>query len=97
MQKKHIDDFTIVANERHTREFVILTLKHPGKMPEMFPGQFVEARVDGSNATYLRRPLSIHDVNYASNTLKLLIQEVGPGTRTLVHCKKAISSTWSIH
>ncbi|WP_010662813.1 dihydroorotate dehydrogenase electron transfer subunit [Marinilabilia salmonicolor] len=83
MQKKHIDDFTIVANERHTREFVILTLKHPGKMPEMFPGQFVEARVDGSNATYLRRPLSIHDVNYASNTLKLLIQEVGPGTRTL--------------
>jgi dihydroorotate dehydrogenase electron transfer subunit len=83
MQKKHITDFGILANQRHTRDFVILTLQHPGQIPEMFPGQFVEVRIDGSSETYLRRPLSIHDIDYTNNTLKLLIQEVGPGTRRL--------------
>lgn len=87
MQKKFIDDFTIIANERHTREFVVLTLQASGKLPEMLPGQFVEARVDGSLQTYLRRPLSIHDVDYTNNTLKLLVQEVGPGTQTLSQLK----------
>jgi dihydroorotate dehydrogenase electron transfer subunit len=87
MQKKYIDDFTIISNKRHTREFVVLTIKHPGVLPEMFPGQFAEARVDGSIDTYLRRPLSIHDVNYTSNTIKLLVQEVGSGTSTLSQLK----------
>lgn len=83
MQKKHIDDFIIIENVRQTRDFVILTLQHPGQLPYMVPGQFAEVRVDGSPETYLRRPLSIHDVDYNRGQLKLLIQEIGPGTRVL--------------
>jgi len=83
MQKKHIDDFIIIENARQTRDFVVLTLQHPGQLPHMVPGQFAEVRVDGSPETYLRRPLSIHDVDYNRGQLKLLIQEIGPATRVL--------------
>lgn len=83
MSKKFIEDFTVIANERQTSEFVVLTLKHPGQLPRMTPGQFAEVRVDNTTGAYLRRPLSIHDVDYQSNTIKLLIQDVGPGTHHL--------------
>ena len=83
MSKKYNDDFTIAANERLTPDFVLLTLQHPGTLPRMYPGQFAEVRVDGSPSTFLRRPLSIHDVDYSRNLIKLLIQEVGDGTKKL--------------
>ncbi|MGM0650773.1 MAG: dihydroorotate dehydrogenase electron transfer subunit [Bacteroidota bacterium] len=88
MGKKYNDDFTIVTNQRLTRDFVVLTLKHPGKLPPMYPGQFAEVRVDGSPSTYLRRPISIHDVDYTHNLIKLLIQEVGDGTKKLAGLQK---------
>lgn len=87
MPKKYITDFVIIENKRHTHEFVILVLQHPGMLPPMFPGQFAEVRVDGSPQTYLRRPLSIHDVDYKNNTIKLLIKEAGAGTRRLASMK----------
>ena len=40
-------------------------------------------RVDGSPTTFLRRPISIHDVDPEANTLTLLVQIVGHGTRRL--------------
>jgi dihydroorotate dehydrogenase electron transfer subunit len=83
MKRKHIDDFTVVSNKQQTADFVVLTLQHPGQLPEMLPGQFVEARVDKTPETYLRRPLSIHDVDYTNNTISLLIQNVGAGTKKL--------------
>ncbi|ASB50650.1 dihydroorotate dehydrogenase electron transfer subunit [Alkalitalea saponilacus] len=84
---KHITDFTIITNQRETDEFVVLTLQHPGELPSMVPGQFAEVRVDGAENAFLRRPLSIHDVDYSNNTIKLLIQEVGEGTRVLAKLK----------
>ncbi len=81
--KKYIDDFTVIKNERLNYEYVILTLKHPDKMPDMLPGQFVEVRVDNGSNTFLRRPISIHDVDMEDNTMKLLIQEIGEGTQLM--------------
>ncbi len=80
---KYIDDFIIANNERQTNDFVVLTLEIHKPLPIMTPGQFVEVRVDGSPGSYLRRPLSIHDVDYSKRQIKLLIQEVGDGTRKL--------------
>ncbi|MFW5753956.1 MAG: dihydroorotate dehydrogenase electron transfer subunit [Marinilabiliaceae bacterium] len=88
MPKKYNNDFIIESNQRLTRDFVLLTLQHPGTLPRMYPGQFAEVRVDGSPSTFLRRPLSIHDVDYANNHLKLLIQEVGDGTKKLAGMRK---------
>lgn len=88
MSKKYKENFTVIAREQQTPDFVVLTLKHPGQLPEMIPGQFAEVKVDGAIEAYLRRPLSIHDVDYANNTLKLLIQDVGPGTHRLSSLNK---------
>jgi dihydroorotate dehydrogenase electron transfer subunit len=49
----------------------------------MNPGQFVEVRVDGSSSTFLRRPISIHFVDYQNNELWLLVACVGDGTRRM--------------
>ncbi|SFD94812.1 dihydroorotate dehydrogenase electron transfer subunit [Thermophagus xiamenensis] len=87
MPKKFIEDFVILENKRQTSEFVILTLQHPTNLPKIYPGQFAEIKVEGSPNTFLRRPLSIHDVDYQNNTIKLLVQEVGEGTRRLAAMK----------
>ena len=80
---KCIEDLRIVGNKRLNDDFFILELTGNTKIPDFKPGQFVQVRVDGSTETFLRRPISIHDVDYGKNTFKLLIQIAGPGTRTL--------------
>ncbi|MCT4645341.1 MAG: dihydroorotate dehydrogenase electron transfer subunit [Carboxylicivirga sp.] len=86
--KKYIDDFKVIKNERLNNEYVILTLKHPAELPEMLPGQFVEVRVDNGPNTFLRRPISIHDADPDNNTMKLLVQEIGEGTRLMGQLKE---------
>jgi dihydroorotate dehydrogenase electron transfer subunit len=49
----------------------------------MRPGQFVQVKVEGSAATFLRRPFSVHDVNYGKNTFSILVQIAGEGTLKL--------------
>ena len=85
---KRIESLKIIENKPLKKDFFILALAGNGKIPEMKPGQFVEVRVDGSPGTFLRRPVSIHDVNYGQNTFSLLIQVVGKGTETLSGLKR---------
>jgi len=81
---KYIHDFRIVSNQRQNYEYIVLTLRAEGfELPEMLPGQFAEVRVPNESSVYLRRPLSIHDVDYERQEIKLLIQEVGKGTKGL--------------
>ena len=81
--KKYITDFTIVGKHIYNEVYFSLTLKHPEKLPEVEAGQFVEVEVPGNKQVMLRRPISIHDVDTINNTITLLIQVVGRGTRTL--------------
>ena len=48
----------------------------------------MQVRVDGSPNTYLRRPISIHDVDFGNNEITLLVQQVGEGTRHLAAAKE---------
>jgi dihydroorotate dehydrogenase electron transfer subunit len=81
--KKYIDDFIVTENRRINREYVILTLHLDRELPGIFPGQFAEVRVDNARDTFLRRPISIHDVDRKGNSIKLLVQEIGEGTRKM--------------
>lgn len=85
--KKFILDFTIKENVRLNSHYVLLVLTASEKLPEILPGQFVEVRVDGSPTTFLRRPLSVHYVDYSANELWLLIQIVGDGSKRLSELK----------
>ncbi len=86
--KKYIDDFAVVENIRLNPEYVVLTLQLDRKLPEMYPGQFVEVKVDNGPNTFLRRPISIHDVDEQKSRIKLLIQEIGEGTRLMGRLQK---------
>jgi len=80
---KRIESLKIIDKLQLTKEIFVLELTGRDKLPEMLPGQFVEIKVEGTSDTFLRRPFSVHDVNYGQNTLKLLIQISGKGTQRL--------------
>lgn len=84
---KHITEFSIVDRQQLGDLYFSLTLQHPDQLPPIQAGQFVEVEVRGTREVMLRRPISIHDVNPEANTLTLLIQTVGKGTRQLATLK----------
>ena len=88
---KNINNFTIVSRKQLGEHYFSLTLQHPGTLPPIEAGQFVEVEVKGNRQVMLRRPISIHDVDSARNTLTLLIQVVGNGTRQLATLKEGDS------
>ena len=77
---KTISDFSIIDRADYGRS-VWLLLRGESKLPEVKAGQFAQLRVDGSPSTYLRRPISIHDVDAEANTIAMLVQRAGEGTR----------------
>ena len=79
---KQIADFKLVDKQKYGRS-VLLRLHAEQALPDIAPGQFVQVRVDDSQSTYLRRPISIHDVDFQNNEITLLVQQVGEGTRHL--------------
>ncbi|MBA7582233.1 Dihydroorotate dehydrogenase B (NAD(+)), electron transfer subunit [subsurface metagenome] len=86
--KKRIEDLTVVENKSLNSEFFVLTLQAESPLADILPGQFAEVRVDGSPTTFLRRPLSVYDVDYTKNAIYLLIKIVGDGSRQLSLLKK---------
>jgi dihydroorotate dehydrogenase electron transfer subunit len=84
---KRIEDFIIKENHRLNNDFFILELKGNDYLPILKPGQFVQAKVEDSPETFLRRPLSIHDVDIEKNIIKILIQVAGKGTEKLSNLK----------
>jgi dihydroorotate dehydrogenase electron transfer subunit len=84
---KRVENLKVVDNKRLTNDIFVLELVSDNNLPELWPGQFVQVKVDGSPETFLRRPVSVHDVNYDKNSMKLLIQVVGKGTKALSSLK----------
>ena len=79
---KKIIDFAVKENKRLNADTILLVLHSP-ELPEIKPGQFVNVRVDHSPSTFLRRPISVHDVDMEHGLLYLFIKIVGCGTSTL--------------
>lgn len=88
---KRIESLKVIDNKPLKKDFFIIELESSEKLPEMKPGQFVQVRVDRSQETFLRRPFSIHDVDFIRNTFKLLVQVVGKGTESLSKLNKGDS------
>lgn len=86
--KKYILDLTVNSVEALSDKHVLIKLTDDQPLPEMLPGQFVEVRVDNSPSTFLRRPISINNVDYDRNELWLLVAAVGDGTRQLQKLQK---------
>lgn len=86
--KKYILDLTVNSVEALSDKHVLIKLTDDKPLPETLPGQFVEVRVDNTPSTFLRRPISINNVDYDHNELWLLVAAVGDGTRQLQKLQK---------
>ena len=85
--KKYLLDLRVKSVEQIHQRYVLIRLTDDSPLPEMMPGQFVEVRIEGSPATFLRRPISINFVDTVNNELWLLVAIVGDGTRRLAYLK----------
>ena len=86
---KRIENLVVVENKSLTKDYFILVLSCANKdISDIKPGQFVQVKVDKSHSTFLRRPFSVHDVDFSKNTISLLIKIVGNGTLALSGLKK---------
>jgi len=86
--KKFVSDLTVASAEHINEKYVLLKLTQETPLPDIKPGQFVEVKVDGSPATFLRRPISVNFVDREANQLWLLVAAVGDGTRRLYDMKQ---------
>ena len=81
--KKYMLDLKVVAAQPLGNRYVLLRLTADEQLPDMVPGQFAELRVDGSPATFLRRPISINFLDKDRNEVWFLVAVVGEGTSRL--------------
>ncbi len=81
--KKFIHDFTVLSNTRLNQKYFVLELHASAPLPRIEPGQFAAVLVPNPAEVFLRRPFSIHDVDFTKNTIKLFIKIVGKGTEAL--------------
>jgi len=86
--KKTIHDLRVVNNIKINQNNFILELEAPEPLGDILPGQFAEALVEKTDSIFLRRPFSIHDVDHNNNTVSLLIQILGEGSRVLSYLNK---------
>ena len=86
--KKYIIDLVVTQNIKLHANYVLIKMTQANPLPEMLPGQFAEIRIDGSNTTFLRRPISINYVDKKTNEVWFLVQLVGDGTRKLATVKQ---------
>lgn len=86
--KKFVQDLQVVEKVELNTYHFLLRLQAPIELPRILPGQFTEVWVENSQATFLRRPLSIHDVDIQQNTISFYIKCVGPATIKLRELQK---------
>ncbi|HRY32763.1 MAG TPA: dihydroorotate dehydrogenase electron transfer subunit [Bacteroidales bacterium] len=80
---KAIHDLVLRENVQLSPFYHRLDFTAPSPLPECEPGQFAELLVPPGPGVFLRRPFSIHAVDYKDNTISFLIKLVGEGTRRL--------------
>lgn len=93
--KKTLKDFTVTAITRYAGSTALIALSpDDGLLPDMLPGQFVNILVPGCREAFLRRPVSICDVDADARLLYLFIKNIGKGTARL--CSASRGEQWSI-
>jgi dihydroorotate dehydrogenase electron transfer subunit len=60
-----------------------MALRLGGNAAKIRPGQFLHIKAGTSSDPLLRRPISVHRINYRSNIVELLYKTVGKGTQLM--------------
>lgn len=73
----------VVSNTHLTGEYWLLEVEAPSIAAALEPGQFVNIRIEGSLAPFLRRPFSVYRVNEEKTRLQVAYKVIGDGTRLM--------------
>jgi dihydroorotate dehydrogenase electron transfer subunit len=82
--QKSVQNVEIILNYRLSSDHHLLRLKSSQKLEILDPGQFVNILADHLQNVFLRRPYSIHAVDYEKNTFDVLIKGIGEGSKYLI-------------
>jgi dihydroorotate dehydrogenase electron transfer subunit len=74
----------VVANAHLTGDYWLIELEAPSIANELAPGQFVNIRIAGSLAPFLRRPFSVYRVSRDRRRLQVAYKVLGEGTRLMM-------------
>ncbi len=80
---KRVQDFTVKHYQRLNADNYILTLSSDTDIENVNPGNFAEIKVPDVPDVFLRRPISILDVNHEENTISFYIKAIGKGTKKM--------------
>ena len=73
----------ILKNEQLKKDIFKITLKSPEIVKDARPGNFIEIRVSDQVEPFLRRPISIYNMNKENGILEMIFQVKGKGTEIL--------------
>lgn len=73
----------IVAKEQLKKDIFKFVIQSEKMSKEALPGQFLEIRVNDDIEPFLRRPISIYQINQEKNELEFIFQVKGKGTEIL--------------
>ncbi|MDR1459577.1 MAG: dihydroorotate dehydrogenase electron transfer subunit [Bacteroidales bacterium] len=80
---KHICNFTVEDIKLLPFDDFELSVTSAQDLEPVLPGQFVNILVPDTQKTFLRRPISVYDVDVVARRLRFYIRIVGNGTKTL--------------
>lgn len=80
---KRVQDFKVKHYQRLNADNYILTLSSGSDIEDVKPGNFAEIKVPDAPDVFLRRPISILDVDHKAKTIQFYIKAIGKGTRKL--------------
>lgn len=87
-ESKQMLDFRVVRNEIVSKDVALIYLVPADENVKLSefdirPGKFVQIKTP-SNATFLRRPISVCNVDSGSNELWLLVRNAGAGSKAIM-------------
>lgn len=85
---KYQKDLLVEENVAINEKSFLLKLKSDEPLPEILAGQFANILVENVSDRILRRPISIHDVDYLTNTISFVLQKIGKSTNKLSKIQK---------
>ncbi len=80
-----VEQVKIVTKEQLKKDIFKFAIQSEKMANEALPGQFLEIRVNDETEPFLRRPISIHQINKQNHELEFIFQVKGKGTKLLSH------------
>ena len=80
---KHVQDFKVKHYQILNADNYILTLSSDTVIETVKPGNFAEIKVPDAPEVFLRRPISILNVDHEAKTISFYIKAIGKGTKKL--------------